>query len=144
MSEPPPARGTCIKVLFVEDSITLQLVLTNAVLDMPGLKLAGVVDSAADAIAAFALHRPDIVVLDLVLRAGNGLDVLQTIKADQPTCCVLIFTGHDGEAFRRRCRALGADDFFSKKSQHQELMQRLRELGAGATDHSPTPEELTV
>jgi DNA-binding NarL/FixJ family response regulator len=73
-----------------------------------------------------------MVVLDLVLRSGSGLEVLQQIKQRASACRVLVFTVHDAPQFRDRCLDAGADGFFSKLRQHLELISLLRELGAAA------------
>jgi DNA-binding NarL/FixJ family response regulator len=99
---------------------------------MPGLALACVADSPTDAILAFEAHRPEVVILDLALRGGSGLEVLREIKLRTPACRVLVFTGHDTEATRTRCRAAGADFFFSKNREHREFIAQLEVL-AGET-----------
>ena len=110
----------------------MQEILTESLQTVPGLELAGVAETATEALAAFESHRPDVVILDLVLRVGSGLDVLHEIKQRAPACRVLVFTGYDEEPFRTRCLAEGADYFFSKNRQHRELIQELHNLGGDA------------
>ena len=93
------------------------------------LELTGVAETAGDALAAFELHHPDVVVLDLALTEGNGLEVLREIKRRIPSCRVAVFTVYDAETYRARCAAAGADYFFSKTRQQQELIQFLQTLG---------------
>jgi len=100
-------------------------ILTESLQDVPGLEIAGMAETAPDAIAAFESHRPDIVILDLALRVGTGLDVLREIKQRRPACRVLVFTGHDQESYRQHCLGAGADFFFSKNRQHRDLIQQL-------------------
>lgn len=118
----------------------MQAVLTRVLREVPGVELVGVVATAAGALAAFDLDRPDVVVLDLVLGEGNGLGVLQQIKRRTPSCQAWIFTGHDGEPYRRRCREAGADRFFSKYGQHQQLIEAMRALGLVAPPVLPQPD----
>ena len=110
----------------------MQEILTVFLQTVPGLELVGVAETATEALAAFESHRPDVVILDLGLRASTGLDVLHGIKQRAPACRVLIFTGYDEEPYRTRCLAAGADHFFSKNRQHRELMQLLHNLGGDA------------
>jgi len=130
MPHPRPAPGQPLKLLLVEDSRYMQEVLTEALRSLPRLDLAGVAETATDACAAFELHRPDVVVLDLVLRGSSGLDVLHEIKQRAPACRVVVFTGYDSEPYRTRCLAAGADHFFSKNRQHRDLLQHLHDCGA--------------
>ena len=106
----------------------MQEIITESLRGVSGLNLASIAETADDAIAAFESHRPDIVILDLALRVGSGLDVLRAIKQRTPACRVLVFTGHDQESYRQHCLAAGADFFFSKNRQHLELVQRLRAI----------------
>jgi DNA-binding NarL/FixJ family response regulator len=114
--------------------------LTQSVHAVPGLELVAVAETAADAMAAFESHHPDVVILDLVLRVGSGLDVLRAIKQHTPACRVLVFSGHDKEPFRSRCLAAGADHFFSKIRQHRELIQQLHHLTGAITAVHARPE----
>ena len=106
----------------------MQEILVRSVQAVPGLEVAGVAETAAEALAAFELHHPDAVILDLVLREGSGLDVLRAIKVRAPKCGVLVFTGYDAEPYRARCLAAGADRFLSKHRQFPELLEHLRAL----------------
>lgn len=110
----------------------MQEILTESLQTVPGLELVGAVATATDALAALESHRPDVVILDLALRAGTGLDVLHGIKQRAPACRVLVFTGYDAEPYRTRCLAAGADYFFSKNRQHRELIQQLHNFGGDA------------
>ena len=108
-------------------------VLTQAVLAVPRLELVDVATTAAEAMAAFELHHPDLIILDLVLRMGSGLEVLRDVKRLTPACRVLVFSGHDQEPFRLRCLAAGADKFFSKARQHKELIWLLHSFTGDET-----------
>ncbi len=107
----------------------MQEILVEPVRVEPGLELVAVVDSAEDAPAGYSGRRPEVVVLDLVLRAGGRLAVRDAIKRLTPDCRVVIFTGYEAGQYRIRCVAAGADYFLSKVRQHRELIQLLGELG---------------
>jgi DNA-binding NarL/FixJ family response regulator len=111
-------------------------ILSDAVEAVAGLELTVLADNPEDAICALDLHHPDVVVLDLVLKGGNGLDVLRKIKLRTPGCRVLVFTAYDAEQYRTRCLAAGADHFFSKNRQHHDLLQLLNTLAG----EPPAPE----
>jgi DNA-binding NarL/FixJ family response regulator len=129
MSPTPCIGPVRRKVLLVEDAPPMQRVLARVIASMPRLVLVGIADSATAAIADFARHAPEVVVLDLVLRASNGFEVLRAIKRRAPSCQVVVFTTHDVAQYRAHCQAEGADYFFSKRGQHRELVEHLRALG---------------
>ena len=130
-----PVQTRHLKVLLVEDAPIMQKVLGDHLQAISALKLVGVAETAADSITAFELHQPDVVILDLALREGSGLDVLREIKQRAPACRVLIFTSHDTASFRSRSAAEGADAFFSKSRQFPQLLELLRCFaGGGSSD----------
>lgn len=114
-----------IRILLVEDSPALQDVLISILRGMPGVTLVGVAATATEAIGCFEEASPEIVILDLVLREGSGLEVLGHIRALKSSCRVLVFTSHDSEPYRNRCLQAGADAFYSKARNHRELIADL-------------------
>ena len=104
----------------------MQELLIDSLARVPGLEIVGVAETVSDAVEEFESQGPDVVVLDLSLREGSGLDVLRVIKLRKPGCQVLVFTGHDQASYRQHCLAAGADFFFSKNRQHDELIEHLR------------------
>jgi DNA-binding NarL/FixJ family response regulator len=120
--------GQPLKALLVEDSPIMRELLTESLAGVSGVQVAAIAETAADAVTAFESHLPDIVILDLALRVGSGLEVLREIKRSAPDCLVMVFTGYDQESFRQHCLAAGADHFFSKNRQHDQLIQLIQSL----------------
>ena len=83
--------------------------------------------NGADALKAAAEHRPDIVVLDLMLPGLSGLDVLQTLRKQDETrdVGVIMLTARREEADRIRGLSLGADDYLTKPFSPNELTLRV-------------------
>ncbi len=115
----------------------MQEILAWSVQTTPGLELVAMVATATAALEEFDRNSPHVVILDLVLREGSGLDVLREIKRRASSCCVLVFTTHDTEPYRIRCLAAGADYFFSKNKQHRDLIRVLQAFGAAALNAQP-------
>ena len=115
------------RLLLVEDSPALQEALGGVMRGLGRVRVLQVADTAAEALRLLAASPPDLVILDLALREGSGLEVLARVRAEHPGCRVLVFTSHDGEAIRQHCLTAGADRFYSKSRQHRELLADLRE-----------------
>ena len=80
----------------------------------------------ADDGAAMAIGRSfDLVLLDLVLPGGDGLDVLTQIRREKPTLPVIILTARGEENDRVRGLRLGADDYVVKPFSVDELLARV-------------------
>jgi DNA-binding response OmpR family regulator len=89
-----------------------------------------VVDQAGDGpggVAAAARHRPDLVVLDLMLPGLDGIEVCKRIQHDTPIP-VLMLTARDTEADLLVGLAVGADDYMTKPFSMRELLARVHAL----------------
>lgn len=131
MTPVTPVQDRYLKVLHVDDAPLIRRMLAQQLQGIPALKIVGVAETAREGISEFELHGPDVVVLDLALREGNGFEVLRAIKQRSPACRVLVFTSHDTGLFRSRCATDGAEAFLSKSSQFPKLIQLLRGLADG-------------
>ena len=115
-----------MRVLLVEDNHRLATIVAEA------LRGAGfavdAVATAGDAEAAAAALQYDVIVLDLGLPDGDGLQVLQGLRAAGHGVPVLILTARDGLEDRVNGLNLGADDYVLKPFDMPELIARLHAL----------------
>ena len=88
---------------------------------------------AAEGVRQIEVRHPSLVLLDLGLEDGNGLDLLDRVRAADglasridPEVPVIVVTGRAGEADRVRGFARGADDFVVKPFLYGELLGRVR------------------
>ena len=86
--------------------------------------------TVADSIDAVQAERPDLVLLDLMLPGGSGLDVLRVIRgeatlADTP---VLVVSAWSDEANRTAADSAGADEFLGKPFTPDQLAARVEGL----------------
>jgi two-component system, OmpR family, response regulator len=120
-----------LSVLLVEDSRVLAERLRETLLSVPGVQLAGTVDSEADAVAVLQRQPVDVVLLDLHLRQGTGFGVLRAIPNDQVRkTVVIVLTNYDLAEYRRAAAALGARHFLDKLRDFERLPILLQEIGA--------------
>jgi two-component system KDP operon response regulator KdpE len=104
--------------------------------------------SVKEGLDALARRRPDVLLLDLVLPDGNGLDVTRTIRRelglDLP---IIVLSAHGEEEGKVQALDLGADDFLTKPFGVRELLARMRAAlrraggsraeGAAVLEHGP-------
>jgi DNA-binding response OmpR family regulator len=88
---------------------------------------------AGEALRAIEVRNPALVLLDLALESGDGLDVLDGVRAADglasridPDLPIMVLTGRRGEADRVRGFARGADDYVVKPFSYGELLGRIR------------------
>jgi DNA-binding NtrC family response regulator len=100
------------KVVIVDDSSALRNLLATFLEDL-GLE-AVEAGSGREGLAAVSEHRPQLVLLDLVMPDMTGIQVLKEIKARYPEVMVLMISGISDEETAREAIALGAYDYITK------------------------------
>lgn len=119
-----------MKLLLVEDSRILRERLRAMIGTIPGAEIIAEADAEADARLRIDQLSPDLVVLDLRLRAGSGLSVLDYVKAKQPDIIVIVLTNYGDAEYRAKCLNLGADYFFDKSRDIDVFLRLVAELEA--------------
>jgi two-component system, OmpR family, response regulator len=116
-----------VDVLVVDDHDAL-LDLVARTLERDGHRVQ-VARSAQEAALALGARRFDVIVLDVALPDGSGLDLCRGARADALATPILLLTAH--AAVRHRVEGLdaGADDFLGKPFAPAELRARVRALG---------------
>jgi two-component system, OmpR family, phosphate regulon response regulator PhoB len=117
---PTTPRG---HVLVVDDEPMVREVIT-AYLERDGYRVTGVADGAA-ALRWLAVGRPDLIVLDLMLPAVDGLSVLAQLRRSAPGPPVIVVTARGEEPDRVLGLELGADDYLVKPFSPRELVARV-------------------
>jgi len=94
----------------------------------PDLDVIGEAGGVEDALAALDNLLPDLVILDLRMRDGSGIEVLRKLRRASRGTKVIVFTNHPEEQYRRRCKELGANYFLSKSTDSDRLIEITRQL----------------
>ena len=110
-----------MKVFLVDDALVIRQRLAKMLATVRGVQVIGEAEEADDAIQSVRRLRPDVVILDLQLLNGTGLDVLMDIKKDQPAPVVIVLTNFPYPMFRQKCLEAGADFFFDKSTEFQKI-----------------------
>lgn len=112
-------------VLVVDDAAAIRSRLHTMFIDVPGVASVHEAASLEEARQLLAQKAPGVVVLDLHLRAENGLELLKDLKSERPELIVIVLTNAATEHHRRSCAHLGADYFFDKSRQFEAVLQVL-------------------
>ena len=116
-------------VYLVEDSEIMSTLL-HELLEGDGASIVGHADSAQTAIADVARVKPDVVVVDIALRQGNGFDVLKGFASDRVAQrpLLVVLTNYTLKTYRSAAKRFGADLFLDKSNQIPELLRVVRSL----------------
>lgn len=125
------------RILIAEDHTILREGLRALLAGMPEVEVVG---EAVDGMEAVRLARdlaPHLVLLDLSMPRGNGLEALQEIKRCHPQIRVLILTVHKAEDYVNAALRAGADGYVLKDTCSSDLFQAIRTVLAGQRFLSP-------
>jgi DNA-binding NarL/FixJ family response regulator len=119
-----------IKVVVVDDHEVVRLGL-KAMLADTGVRIVGEAASGNTALDVVAKHRPDLVLLDVRMPDGDGLDCLARIKLDHANMPVLMLSGFDNPTYVARAVALGAAGYISKGATREEIVKGIEAAASG-------------
>jgi DNA-binding NarL/FixJ family response regulator len=122
----------CLNVLIVDDSLVLQERLAEMLRGVCGLNIIGQAYSLAEARRVIRELQPDVVVLDVQLGDGNGIDLLRETKKKYPAIRFIVFTNQCELQYRQRCTDLGAEFFLCKSTDARSLVATSTNLASDA------------
>lgn len=110
-----------MRVMIVDDSRMLCTRLSEMISENPGVEIVGEAQGQVEAIRLFKKLNPEAVILDIRLKKGSGIDVLEIIKTINPKAVVIMLTNYPYPQYRAKCQALGADHFFDKSKDIEKV-----------------------
>jgi YesN/AraC family two-component response regulator len=128
----PSLSNHKIKVLIADDSLIVREHLVTMLDELAGIKVVGQAENVAEAISGIRILQPDVVILDIQMPGGNGIDVLQTIKQDEVAPMVIILTNYPYLAYRQKCLQAGADFFLDKSTEFDQIPELFERFKRGA------------
>ncbi|NJN95244.1 MAG: response regulator transcription factor [Anaerolineales bacterium] len=117
-----------MKIFIADDSLIVREHLVTLLDELTGVEIVGQAGNVAEAISGIRSLRPDVVILDIRLPDGSGIDVLQNVKQDQPPPVVIILTNYPYPGYRQRCLSAGADFFLDKSTEFDQLPRLFEQL----------------
>jgi len=127
-----------IRVLVVEDQTVLREGLRQLIESEEGLSVAGEADSVAEALRVARRTAPDVVLLDLKLPDGSGLDAARRLLAGSDPPAVLVLSTYEDVALIRTALELGASGYLPKTASFTEIASAVRAAAAGGVVLHPT------
>lgn len=140
MTDPPASSASGERILVVDDEADIVALIAYH-LAKAGYRVT-TATTGPDALETARREKPALMVLDLMLPGLSGYEVLEQLRAEEPTrgLGVLMLTARREEQDRIRGLVLGADDYLTKPFSPQELVLRvgaiLRRMSVGASEAS--------
>lgn len=131
------ASSTPLKVALVEDDAAFQEAFRTAMAAAPDLAMVGVAATAAEARAMLAGPPADVLVVDLGLPDGSGIEIIGEANARWPGCAIMVATTFADERHVIASIEAGASGYLLKDSPLPTIAQDIRVLHGGGSPISP-------
>jgi DNA-binding NarL/FixJ family response regulator len=128
-----------LKTYIVEDSPVIRENLVAALEEMTPVTVVGTAEDETTARGWLESGTDDcdLVIIDIFLRKGSGLGVLQGLTSTPRTCKRVVLSNFATPDMRRKCLALGADKVFDKSNEIDALIGYCIRLSEGGADTEP-------
>jgi two-component system response regulator DesR len=110
----------CLRVFLADDSPAICARVAE-MLAGPDVAIVGEAGTPSGCVAGILAAHPDVVVLDVQLDGGSGLDVLRAVRVAAPDIAFVIFSNNSGPAYRKRYLGAGAVGFLDKNAEFDQL-----------------------
>jgi DNA-binding NarL/FixJ family response regulator len=117
-----------MRVFIVDDSKIVCKGLQQMLINIADVEIVGQAHNAQDAITSISDSKPDVVILDIRLPGLSGIDVLKDIRNKKLPIRVIMLTNYPYPQYRKKCEELGADYFFDKVTEIEEIPKVVEEL----------------
>ncbi len=127
-----------IRVLIVDDHEIVRYGLRTLFMETP-IEIVGEATTSDEAMNQLEATHPDVILLDVRMEDGSGLEVLEKIVATNPQARVVMLSTHDNPTYVARSVALGATDYVLKGSPRQLLLDSIGRAAAGEGPSESSP-----
>ncbi|MCU1543435.1 MAG: DNA-binding response regulator [Microbacteriaceae bacterium] len=127
-----------LRVFLVDDHEMVRRGIAGLLSSDPGIEVVGEAATAAQARARILVTKPDVAILDVRLPDGSGVDVCRDVRAVEPGIRCLMLTSYDDDAAIYAAVIAGAAGYLMKDVLGSNLVQAVRDVGAGRSLLDPT------
>lgn len=121
-----------MKTLVIDDSKVVRVRVAELLKALPRI---ATVEEAADVAGGrerIEHLRPDLVIVDLRMPGGSGMDLIPYAREHNPNAVVIVLTNFPYKQYREKCTQLGADYFYDKSLEFETMIDTVRDLTEGA------------
>ena len=127
-----------LRILLVDDHEVVRVGVRALIASEPGMEVVGEANTVRGAVSQAEQLAPDVVVLDVRLPGGNGLEACRKIKEERPETRVIILTSFPDDHVLFDAIAAGADGYVLKQIGSDDLIQALERVGRGESLLDPS------
>lgn len=129
------------RVVVVEDHPIVRIGVVQLFNDQPHLQVVGETGNAIKAHELVKKNNPDLVILDITLEKGNGLELVRQLRAEKPTLPILVISMHEETLYAERALRAGASGYVMKKEPSGKVLRAIDRVLKGEIYLSDRMEE---
>jgi DNA-binding NarL/FixJ family response regulator len=121
------------RVLVVDDHPMTRYGIVRLIEQEPDLVVCGEAENASRALAAVRALKPKVVLADLTMPGGEGLEFIKDVRSLHPEVAVLVVSMHDEALYAERALRAGARGYIMKNEGGEKLVEAIRQILQGKT-----------
>jgi DNA-binding NarL/FixJ family response regulator len=129
--QPGTTGGSKARVVLVDDHSLVRAGLVELVRGQADMEVCGEAPDAATALRVIRRERPDLVIVDLMLRDGTGIELIKQVVAEEPSVKILVCSMYDETLYAERVLAAGALGYVSKQEPSRVVLEAIRRVLSG-------------
>jgi DNA-binding NarL/FixJ family response regulator len=119
------------RVLIVDDHELMRVALATLFKSQSDLEVCGEADTEEDALRLIHAHRPDLAIVDVLLKQGSGLNLISRALAALPSMRALVVSAYDDRLYAEQAIQVGALGYINKQSPAAAILDAVRTVLAG-------------
>jgi DNA-binding NarL/FixJ family response regulator len=124
------------KILLVDDHPLVREWLNNLIQEEPDLEVCGLAGSAREALDLMATLQPQIVVADISMEGGSGLELIKDVKILHPKVQLIVLSMHEEMLYAERAMRAGAAGYIMKREATEKVLDAIRAVLKGGLYYS--------
>lgn len=124
-------KSAKIRVYVVEDHVMVREGFVALINSQDDMTVCGQSGNAREAAAQITILKADLALIDLILNAGDGLELIKDVRSACPGTTVLVVSMQDEEVYAERALHAGASGYVMKSSASRELLEAIRAVMNG-------------
>ena len=120
------------RVLIIDNHPIVRAGLRRVIENQQDLMVCAEADTARDARIAIKEFNPDVIVADIGLNQGDGIELVRDVRAHHEQLPILVLSSHDEAVYAERMLSVGANGYIMKDATSEQILHSLRRVLAGA------------
>ena len=126
-----------MRILLADDHEVVRIGLRTVIARRPSMEVVGEAGTGCDAVSLARQLLPDVVLMDVRMPGGSGLEACRQIKAEYPEMRVIILTSYPDDDVLFEAISAGADGYVLKQVGSDDLIRALERVGQGESMIDP-------